>query len=375
MPATIRVMRAFCAQRLSIVLVAVLSHACASAAPDTGRRADRSGATERQAVAGAPATPRIEANRETSVISMSSAPPAMMLTDSEICEARAYFSERKQLDVYMMIDDSGSMIPWWLPTVDALNLFFQDPDSAGISVGMQFFGSACEPESYANPRVPIAALPDNAAALQQAFPAIPLNETATLPALQGAIQHARSWATQHPDATVIVLLVTDGLPEECNSTIENVTQVAREGYEGTPSIATWVVGLGDLGALDAFAAAGGTGKALITDPTASQQLSAALNNIRSAALPCDFKLPSADGVPVQPDRVNLRHTGTDGAETTIGAVKDRESCDPTQGGWYFDDADAPTRIIACQQSCQRLNALNGEIKVLLGCPTVVVAPD
>lgn len=135
------------------------------------------------------------------------------------------------------------------------------------------------------------------------------------------------------------------------------------------------MGIGDLGALDAFAAAGGTGKALITDPTASQQLSAALNKVRSAALPCDFALPAADGVAVQPDRVNLRHTGMDGVQTTIGAVKDRESCDPAQGGWYFDRADAPTRIIACQQSCQRLNELNGEIKVLLGCPTVLIAPD
>lgn len=143
----------------------------------------------------------------------------MMLADGEICEASAYISERKRLDVYMMIDDSASMIPWWLPTVDALNMFFHDVGSAGIGVGMQFFGTACEPESYAKPLVPIAALPGNAAALQQAIPPIPVDETATLPALQGAIMHARSWSLQNPDATVIVLLVTDGLPEECSSTL------------------------------------------------------------------------------------------------------------------------------------------------------------
>ena len=138
----------------------------------------------------------------------------MMLTYGEICEATAYFSERKRLDVYMMINDSTSMLPWWLQTIDALNVFWQIVGSAGIGVGMPFFGTACEPESYAVPGVPIAALPDNLAALQEAFPAIPLDETATLPALQGAIQHARSWSMQHPEATVFVLLVTDGLPEE-----------------------------------------------------------------------------------------------------------------------------------------------------------------
>lgn len=378
MPFMRRAARVDRAHWLLIVSIALWVQACASDAPAHARQSDRAssraGAGEPADTQGAPSTSS-GANDGAPLIPTSSAPASMMLSDGEICEANAYFSERKRLDVYMMIDDSGSMIPWWLPTVDALNLFFQDPASAGIGVGMQFFGSACEPEHYAQPLVPIGALPDNAAALQQAFPAIPLNETATLPALQGAIQHARDWSMQHPDATVIVVLVTDGLPEECNSTLENVTEAAREGFEGSPSIATWVVGIGDLGALDAFAAAGGTGKALITDPTASQQLAEALNKVRDAALPCEFGLPDVAGVPVQPDRVNLRHTATDGAGTTIGAVLDRESCDATQGGWYFDRADAPSKIIACPQSCERLNALSGEINVLLGCPTVVVAPD
>ncbi|HTU60383.1 MAG TPA: hypothetical protein VMF89_18155, partial [Polyangiales bacterium] len=116
MPTTSRVIRAF------LVLLAVLSHACASAAPDTSRRSDRSSAdTKTEATAGAPAASSAAASP---VIAMTSAQPAMMLADGEICEARAYFSERKQLNVYMMIDDSGSMIPWWVPTVDALNLFF-----------------------------------------------------------------------------------------------------------------------------------------------------------------------------------------------------------------------------------------------------------
>lgn len=299
----------------------------------------------------------------------------MQLGDGEVCDADVYAGERKRLDIYMMVDDSGSMVPWWLPTLEAIDMFFMDPGSAGIGVGVQFFGSACDPAGYATPRVPIAELPGNMSALQQAFPIIPIEGTATLPAMQGAIAHARSWAMQHPDAKTVVLLVTDGLPDDCFSTVQNVTEVVQEGFTGTPSIQTFVVGLGDLGALNQFAVAGGTGQALVVMPGAAQELVRALNDIRSAALPCDFRMPQGDGTSaVQPDRVNLRYTDPSGQALTIGAVADQASCDPTQGGWYYDNPSAPTQLIACEQSCAQLNA-GGEVKVLLGCPTVHVVPE
>ena len=123
----------------------------------------------------------------------------------------------------MMVDDSGSMVPWWPATLEAINMFYRDPGSVGIGVGLQFFGSICEMNHYATPVVPIQELPGHLTALEQAFPLLPIEGTATWPAMQGAIAHARSWATEHPDKTV-VLLVTDGIPDDCNSTVENVTE-------------------------------------------------------------------------------------------------------------------------------------------------------
>ena len=86
-----------------------------------------------------------------------------------VCDADVYTGERKRLDIYMMVDDSGSMIPWWPATIEAISMFFHDPSSAGIGIGEQFFGSACEAGFYAMPRVPIAPLPDNLMALETAF--------------------------------------------------------------------------------------------------------------------------------------------------------------------------------------------------------------
>jgi hypothetical protein len=285
-----------------------------------------------------------------------------------------YSGQRKRLDIYMMVDDSGSMVPWWLPTLEAINMFYRDPGSEGIGVGLKFFGSACEPEGYATPVVPIMPLPTHVEMLELAFPLIPVEGTATLPAMQGAITHARSWATEHPDAKTVVLLVTDGLPDDCNSTVENVTQVVAEGLSGEPSIQTFVVGLGDLTALNMFAVAGGTGQALVVEPGAAQQLTAALNQIRNAALPCEFKMPEGNGSAVQLDRVNLRYTDPTGQQQTIGAVANQGACDAAQGGWYYDNPATPTQLIACAKSCEQLNA-GGEVKVVLGCPTVRVVPE
>jgi hypothetical protein len=300
----------------------------------------------------------------------STEPVAGTSSDPNVCDADVYMGARKRLDIYMMVDDSGSMVPWWPATLEAISMFFNDPGSTGVGVGVQFFGSACEAGYYATPAVQIAPLPENKTSLENAFPIIPIEGTATLPAMEGAIMHARQWATDHPDAKTVVLLVTDGLPDDCNSTVENVTPVISEGFTGSPSIQTFVVGLGDLGALNMFAQAGGTTQALVIEPGAAPALVAALNEIRTAALPCEFALPDNNGGTVQLDLVNLRYTDLSGTEQTIGNVPDAASCSD-KGGWHYDNPSAATQLIACPASCAQLNG-GGEVTVLLGCPTIVV---
>ena len=195
------------------------------------------------------------------------------------------------VDMYLLIDDSTSMLPWWPATLEGINDFFHAPESEELGVGLQFFGTSCDIAVYVDPRVPIAPLPGNLLVLQTAFPLIPSEESAMRPALTGAITHARSWAVSHPDHQVMVVLMTDGAPEECDSTLDNVARVAMEGFQGQPPIPTHVIVLGALGILSVFAEAGGTGAARFVSPGAPAELHAALGELRDAKRPCSAARP------------------------------------------------------------------------------------
>jgi hypothetical protein len=286
------------------------------------------------------------------------------------CGGDRYKAEKSQLDIYVMFDDSGSMVPWWLQVTDAFAQFLNDPASAGIGVGIQYFGRNCDPAFYATPRVPIAPLPGNVMPIQQSYPIIPIESTPTQPALQGAIMHARDWQNSHPDHKVVVLLTTDGEPTECDSTVAGVSQVAAEGLSGSPSIPTYVLGMGlSLTNLHEIARAGGTGQAFIVDPNSQQALTQAMNAIRGAALPCDYVLPN--GGNVDPSKVNIDFTPPGAPPQRLPNVGDASRCSGS-GGWYYDNPQAPTRAIVCPESCSSFNVQTGsQVDVILGCDTIV----
>jgi hypothetical protein len=286
------------------------------------------------------------------------------------CGGDRYKTEKSPLDIYVMFDDSASMVPWWVVVTEGFGDFLNDPGSAGIGVGIQYFGSNCDPAFYATPRVPIAPLPGNGAAIQNSHPTFPLESTATYPAMVGAIQHARAWQNGHPDRKVVVLLATDGEPADCNSTVQNVSQAAADGLLGSPSIPTYVVGMGlPLTTLNDIARAGGTSQAFLVDPNSRQVLAQALQAIRGAALPCDYVLPN--GGNVEPNKVNVDFTPLGGVPTRLPNVGDASRCSAS-GGWYYDEPQAPRRAILCPDSCSSSNASSGgQVDVILGCDTVV----
>ena len=53
----------------------------------------------------------------------------------------------------------------------------------------------------------------------------------------------RGYLLGNPQTSVALAIVTDGAPNTCESTVENVVREAKAAYEGDPQILTYVIGL------------------------------------------------------------------------------------------------------------------------------------
>jgi hypothetical protein len=314
--------------------------------------------------------------------------------DPQRCGGVAYVAKAKELEILVLFDNSLSMLLpalseecWstlegclsgpsltlWDVAVSELTSFVKDPKSAGVSVALKYFGTECDPASYATPDVPLGSLPENGNAIEQSLAAtLPLAETATRPALQGALAYVRSRAKlTGQSARQIVLLVTDGYPDEADcsdNTTQAVSQVAASGLADDPAIATYVFVTAPELALDPIAKAGGTEKALAADLTRVGALSAALNGVRDrelAALPCEYELPPEYFKELNdPSRVNLTRDGK-----PIGRIGSAADCRDDTDAWYYDNPAAPTRILTCEKACANLKRA-AAVDVQLKCPTV-----
>jgi len=273
------------------------------------------------------------------------------------CDAGPALLTRKRLDMLLVIDDAASMYPWWTSLVTGLDEFWHDAGSIGIGVGLQHFsGQTCGPQPYLVPLVPIAPLPDNTASLQQNVPPIPSATTSTIPALTGAQQSVRDWATAHNDAKVVLVLLTDASPGECDSLQgdydQEAARVARAGYEGTPAVSTYVVGFGALQTLSTIARAGGTEPALVGVSLLDADAASALRTVRDDARPCAFRW--SNGTTLAADAAVVV-TDSSGSERRYSVQRDAATCDG-QDGFYLEDETAPFPLIACPQTCASLSA-------------------
>lgn len=317
------------------------------------------------------------------------------------CVAEPRVGEQKPVDLYFMVDKSGSMnceigtaptlcigIPpingmtRWRAISEALNTFVNRPENAGIGVGVAFFpllnsgttDAVCDVAAYAPPVVPIGLLPGVAPAVSMAMTSqMPSGGTPTTPAITGALQYATGYAAMHPGRALALLFATDGDPTNCtNNTIQTAAAAAAAALMANPPVKTYVLGVGpSLLNLNQIAASGGTGKAFLVESGGAADLIKALDEIRKSTLTCDYSIPSIEGGKLDYDKVNVEtRVGSNGTPQTIPPVKDAMACGP-QGGWYYDNATAPTRITLCPATCGPLTMTSGSsMNVLIGCKTV-----
>jgi hypothetical protein len=315
----------------------------------------------------------------------------------QACAGALYHGQALPLDVYVLFDESGSMatmddgVTMRIDAVrGAVSTFLRDPNSAGISVGIGYFGTqplacactSCNPTDYATPAVPLGVLPGAAPALVASLAGqAPTGETPTGAALRGACTYAGRAKEAQPGHAVVILLVTDGIPQAplstqaggCNPTLADANQAAAACFSGTTPIRTYVLGVGpSLSNLNQIAAAGGTGHAYLVENGGSAGVLAALAAIRQdAMIPCSLGIPTA-GAQIDLQTVNLVYADANCGLTTFVNVKTAGGCDPQRGGWYYDDATRPRSIELCPASCTTVAAPGGELRLSVGCATITV---
>jgi hypothetical protein len=94
--------------------------------------------------------------------------------------------------------------------------------------------------------------------------------------------------------------------------------------------------------------------------------------IGGAALSCEFEIPPPpDGMEFDPDEVNLEFDDGMGGTLPIGRVDSPADCPNVVDGWYYDDSTAPTMIVMCPQTCDKIQAdEDGSIDIAFGCATI-----
>jgi Mg-chelatase subunit ChlD len=230
-----------------------------------------------------------------------------------------------------VMDRSDSMKQYgkWPACSAALETFFADPNTVGISSSLTFLpyvlpGAhadaatfSCVASDYTTPAVPMTALPSDAFA--------PVIE-----ALEGALAYARTIQTAHPGDKVLIVLATDGYPAGCAKGGITYVADAASVASGTDGIPVYVIGVGPdtdantgIGNLNEVAEAGGTGSAFFL-PTGvdggdaavtTQAFLAAVRTIQQD-LACKYGIPAApSGQTLDYDKVNVVLTVGDAATT------------------------------------------------------------
>jgi hypothetical protein len=312
------------------------------------------------------------------------------------------------VNMFVMFDRSSSMNQKadkasgktrWELTSAALNAFFASGNAAGLKLALRFFPhdkpstgcnqDGCDVNACAMPLVPLDVLTADAAPTDKHEQALTDATTASAPgmagqgtpisaALGGALQWAAAQRKLTPNENSVVVLVTDGQANGCDTDIDVISKLAADAL-AEAGVRTYAIGLtGSQEAdMDQIAKDGGTEKGIfVADGADTQkQLLDALGAIRGQILDCDFPMPQPKpGVDVNPSLINVNYTPGSGTKSTLTQVADTAAC-TASGGWYYDDPAVPTRISLCKSTCDTVTAdPKAALEILLGCATITTVP-
>ena len=329
-----------------------------------------------------------------------------VVTPEAACATETASAALSGVNIIVMFDRSTSMnqsaerggATRWALTSAALTAFFQSAEAAGLKLALRFFPhdlpvtgcneDGCDAAACGTPLVNVAALTAEAAPTDQQEAALvnatmmsaPVMESQGTPiyaALAGALQWGRAPRQATPNKNNVVVLVTHGQANGCETATEAIAGLAADAL-ASDNILTYAIGL--TGSLDdeinAIAMAGGTAQGIFVADGANtqQELLDALAGIRGQVLDCDISLPQPKaGQTIDPTKVNVNVTNN-GTQATLPQVADAASC-AAMPGWYYDNGISPTRLILCPASCDAVTVdVGATLDILLGCETVTDVP-
>jgi hypothetical protein len=312
--------------------------------------------------------------------------------DGAACAQTVSQAKLTPVNLVVMFDRSGSMGDTtesasfdpalrWIPVGSALKAFFSDPKSAGMRASLSYFPDVatnygCLLPSYATPAVPLTALP-SLLFTTSINATLPKGDTPTRVAMQGAIAQAQVIAAANPREKTVIVFATDGEPVGCGVDYRDlprrqaeVTATAADVAAVSATIPTYVIGVGpSVALLNQVAVAGRTTAALqvaVGNPAQTNaSLLAALGAIRGNLVECDFDIPTpADGRPIDFNKVAVEFTPSNGP--TVKLPYDATCAG--SGGFKFDNAAAPKKVVLCKNSCDAAQADGGgKINVAFTC--------
>jgi hypothetical protein len=282
----------------------------------------------------------------------------------------------RPVDIVWVVDASPSMRAEIGQIEAGLNLFAQDIATSGQNYHVVLIGSDRQQSilSEAHDYLPICIPPPLSGA-----PGCPDTDSERFLHVREPI-HSREALTEaeatfgqyrgvlRPDARVHFIAVTDD-DEGWGSSAEEFAAFAdgRAGLEGRWTFHSIVdlvepdggcvfddtCSCGDARGSEYLALSARTGGLALSvcEPDWAPLFSALREEVVvSEAIPCTFEIPSpGDGYVVDYSAVTLV-LGVNGQDQEVAYVGNEDGCGPA-GGWYYDDFDAPERVILCGASC------------------------
>ncbi len=321
----------------------------------------------------------------------------------DACAAVTAKAEPKPLDMYIMLDKSGSMgsdcnigsstASKWCYAVNALSGFFTSTSAPGMGVALQYFpisGYSCTGNggTEATPAVALGLLPGNLNALQNSLNGtVPDGGNTPIEAgLRGLIDYTAK--NKKPNRVMIAILITDGSPNACNTSGTYMAGLASAHFAAS-GVRTFVIGMtgASFATLEQIAAGGGTtthpdNVGGVTDACGNgngpcyhwnvgngnpQAFVAALQAIQQSAVGCQYNVPKSDAGIVDPDKIEVQYTPGSGAVQKLQKVANAGACGAGDG-WHYDNNANPTTIILCPATCTKVtNDAKAKIDIVLGC--------